>query len=91
MKSPQKLVRNQKNFTEMILMLPSEGIAWLNNMATKVKNRNTFKSYHISLATGQYIIYSCVRTQVSACYIFIQGTVIAAFHKFKWLVYLSQN
>ena len=34
-------------------------------MASRAKNRNIFKSYNISLATGQSISYSCAWTQVS--------------------------
>ena len=45
------LVKIQNNFTEMVHMLISikiarNGLAWLNNMATRAKNRS------ISLVTG---------------------------------------
>ena len=35
MKSPDPLVQNQNNFTEMVLILPSPQIDQLNNMATR--------------------------------------------------------
>ena len=48
MKSPEAKVQNQNNFTGVVLMLSSTKIdqkvnAWLNNTATRAKNRNIIK------------------------------------------------
>ena len=68
MKSPESLVQIQNNFTEMFLMLPSTKIyqkvqldlaTWLIELSIEISLN------HISLATYQYIIYLCARTQVS--------------------------
>ena len=63
---PAPLVQIQNNCTEMFLMIPknwSECLAQLNNMATRAKIEISLND--ISLATGQYIIYSCARIRVS--------------------------
>ena len=69
MKSPKPLVQNQiisQKLSQVALYQNRlECSAWLNNMASRAKNRNIFKSYNISLATGQYISYSCAWYQVS--------------------------
>ena len=71
MQSPEPLVQNQNNFTERFLMLPFTKIdqkvqlgwtAWLPELKIEISLNHI---NHISLATGQYIIYSYARTQVS--------------------------
>ena len=66
-KSSEPLVQNHNNYTEMVLMLSSTKIGqkvqlswttWLLELKIEISLN------HISLATGQYIIYSCARTQV---------------------------
>ena len=66
--SPEPLDQNQNNFTEMVLMLPSTNIdkklrlcstTWLPKLRIEISLNQ------ISLDMGQYIIYSCARTQVS--------------------------
>ena len=54
----------------MVLMLPSTEIdqkvqLGLTTRLLELEIEISFKSYHIFLATGQYIIYSCASTQVS--------------------------
>ena len=72
MKSPAQLVQNLNNFTEMVLMLPSTVIdqkvqlGWTTRLP-ELEIEISFKSYHILLATGQYIIYSCASTPGPSC------------------------
>ena len=65
MKSPEPLVQNQNNFTEIVSSCQLPKSIRMFSLASRAKNRNIFKSYNISLATGQYSSYSCAWTQVS--------------------------
>ena len=65
---PEPLVQIQNNFTKMFLQMPSTKIdqnvqfgwtTWLPELKKEISLN------HISLATGQYIIYSCARIHVS--------------------------
>ena len=56
------MIQIQNKFTEMFLIMPSTKID--DNMATRAKNKK--KSLNdISIATGLYIISSCIRIQRS--------------------------